>query len=282
MMSEQNRNPTISKTQLGRILGQKMRDRGVSVGQAAEALQCSEAAIRTYLRGRSAPRPSDLNILTSLLELSAEEREDLEHLRREASKRTRTPWGWVIPPRLKKFFNLEQTAQTIKYWHPSLPYGLAQDPSFARMVLAAGGRVTSGKELDALLQVRLDRQKRLFGAQAPRLAMIYSEAVTLDNQGGAEVRKAQLRHFVHLAKNGIEVRIIPFDHEQYLPAAFPFVIFEADGQEPVVYLENLTDGIFVDDEDRVRQYQVAFEQLLTAALSVEDTIDLLASVVSEL
>jgi hypothetical protein len=283
MTSEQGRSPTSYKIQLGKFLSDKMKSTGVEVADAAGALRCSEDKIRTYLRGRSSPNPSDFDVLLGLLGVSPEEREDLQHLATEARKRRpRTPWGSVIPERLKPFFRIEETAETIRYFHPTLVYGPAQKASFARALLTAGKK-RAPAEVDRLVDARMARAKRLTGPRPPKLVMILSEAVTLQYFGGAAVRKEQLLHLVDLAMNhGAEIRIVRFSATEYLPIAFPFTLFSAPDQETVAYLENLTDGIFVDEPDRVAAYEGAFERLLAAALPLDDSVKLLVTVASEL
>lgn len=283
MTSEQDRSPASYKIQLGRFLSNTMRAKGVEVADAAKALRCSEDKIRTYLRGRSSPGPADFDVLLDLLNVSQEEREDLQQMAQEARRRRpRTPWGSVIPDRLKPFFRIEETAETIRYFHPTLVYGPAQTSDFARAILTAGKK-RAPADVDRLVEARMARAKRFSGARPPKLTMILTEAVTLQYFGGAAVRKGQLLHLVDLAMNhGAEIRIVRFSSDEYLPLAFPFTLLSAADQRTVAYLENLTDGIFVDEPDRVAAYEGAFERLLGAALPLEDSIKLLVTVASEL
>lgn len=283
MTSEQGRSPTSYKIQLGTALAGLMKSRGVEVARAAKVLECSEDKIRTYVRGRSSPNAGDLTLLLDLLEVAGEEREDLEQLGREARKRSpRTPWGKVIPDRLRRFFRIEETAERIRYYHPTLVYGLAQPEEFARAILGADPDRRQA-EIQRLVDARMARGRRLVGPRPPKLVMIFSEAILLQKRGGPVVRKALLLHLIDLVQNhGVEIHIVPFDTEEVLPETCPFVVFDAEGQKTVVYLENQTDGIFVDEPDRVATYEQSWERLLAGAMSAKNTIALLVTVASEL
>ncbi len=283
-MSELTQSPTDYKLQLGDTLNALRLRAGLHRADAAATLGCSEAKIGSIERGRSAVNAFELRELLNRYEVAGDERSAVEELGAEARKRrARTPWGAAIPDRLKRFFRIEETSTAIRYYHPEFIHGLGQTEDYARALIGANTALRP-VEVDRLVQARMARQARLVGPHAPTLSMVLSEAALLQNVGGAEVMRGQIRHLIGLAERpDVSFRIIRFGVGAHPNRGFPFTILTPAAKRTiVVYLENLTDGIFVEEPDRVAQYEAAFVDLVKAAVSVEDTVKLLATVAMEL
>lgn len=288
---EQVQSPTDYKLQLGEVLADLRIRAKRSRKDAASVLHCSEAKIGTVERGRSAMTHSELeNLLDSYTDpeagnyvhLTDDEREEIEELAAAARQRhPPTPWGAAVPKRLQRFFRIEESAKVIRDYHPELVHGLAQTEAYARAVI--GFNVAKSAEVDKLVQARMARQARLDGPQPVRPTLVLPEAALRLTIGDRHVMRQQLQHLIHLAEQDkADVRVIQANSGMHPARGFPFMILTPPGRRrTVVYLENLTDGIFVDDEERVGKYEAAFAQMLQTALSARDTVTLLASVAAE-
>jgi hypothetical protein len=97
------------------------------------------------------------------------------------------------------------------------------------------------------------------------------------------VMREQVEHLIHLSESGrAEIRVIPYGAPVYRGRSFPFTILTGH-RKPLVYLENMIDGVVVEDARRVSEYEDAFDHMLEAvALSPSDTVTLLATVAVEL
>lgn len=281
MVTEQS--PTDYKAQLGDALTDLRKRAGKERADAALALDCSEAKIGTIERGRSAVATLELKALLDLYDVEGDERSDVEHLASEARRRRpRTPWGSVIPERLRRFFRLEEAAGSIRYYHPELVHGLAQTEDYARAIISANSSLRPG-DVDRLVQARMARQTRLATSNPPALRLVLSEAAIRQIIGGPDVMRAQLRHLVALSvRPNIDVMVIPFTAGAHSANGMPFTILQAAHRKTVVYVENPTDGLVVDEPDRVARYEEVFEELITLALSTAKTVELLDSLASEL
>lgn len=276
--------PISYKLRLGQALEQLRQERSLSVIDVARELECTDAAIRQYERGRSSPSMANLETLLDLYDVTDEtSRTELLELGRLAlRRRKRTPSGASIPDRLKRFFAIEETASRIRYFAPSLIYGLAQTEAYARAIIE-GNPELSPAQVDQLVQNRLARQQLLLRDPAPAVVMVFTESVTKVQYGGPEMLKEQLLHLIDLAERRlVEVRIVRWEQPRVVPTAFPFMLFEADSQLTTAYVENLRSGIFIDEPEAVATYEAAFEELTEAALSPADSVELLATVASHL
>jgi transcriptional regulator with XRE-family HTH domain len=285
MSDAREQSPIDAKRQLGEILERyRENEAGLSTEAVARQLGLGEATIRTWERGRSAPQLAALRALFELYKIPDDVRAGLERLLQEASKRAaKTPWGKVIPEQVRKLHRFEDAADRIRCFHSTLFYGPVQTRATAELVLASPQR--SPEELEHLVDARMARLSFLRRPKAPQLVLVILESVLYQDHGAPDVLKEQLLHIVRLAQeHGVDVRIVPSVSRTrgYLPISVPFVLVTTSGQRTVVHLENLTDGIFVDDPDRVASYEAAFERLLGAAMSGDESIRLLSKVASEL
>lgn len=284
-MSKQGHSPTDYKLLLGEELTARRKQAAKTRVEAAEALGCSEAKIGTIERGRSAISLLELRGLLTLYDVPAPQRSHIEALASNARKRRPpTPWGAAVPPRLKQYFHAEETARQIRHFHTFLLHGLVQTEAYARTVIGHN-RSLRPAEIEQLVQARMARQAWLRSGRSTRLTEVVPEAVLRSRLGGSDVMLEQLAHLTDLvSRDVIDLRVIPIGAGMYSCGGYCFTILTptAEQRSAVVYLENLTDGVFVDDETRVEQYETAFAETLDLALSPDATLELLATVAAEL
>lgn len=282
-MVTQDTSPTDFKTQLGIVLTDLRKRSGKERVQAAAALGCSEAKIGTIERGRSAVAPLELAELLDLYGVHGDDRDDVEHLAAVARRRRpRTPWGSVIPERLRRFFRLEESAIRIRYYHPKLVHGLVQTEDYAHAVISSDPEHRPS-DIPLLVQARMARQSRLTGSRPLELHLVLSKAALRQYIGGPEVMRDQLRHLREVATHpNVHVGVIPFTAGAHPANGTPFTILTTPLRKTVVYLENLTDGIVVDDPHRVARYEAAFTQLSNIVLPDSETLALLDKIAAEL
>ncbi|PRY43452.1 helix-turn-helix domain-containing protein [Umezawaea tangerina] len=284
-MSQQEQSPSDYKLLLGEELTTRRKDADKTRVEAAEALGCSEAKIGTIERGRSAISLLELRGLLALYDVPAPQRAEIEALALNARKRRPpTPWGSTVPPRLKQYFHVEETAREIRHHHTFLLHGLVQTEDYARAVIGHN-RALRPAEVERLVEARMARQAWLKNGRPTRLTEVVPEAVLRSRLGGGDVMRGQLAHLTDLvSREVIDLRVVPIGAGMYSCGGYCFTILTraAEQRSAVVYLENLTDGVFVDDETRVEQYETAFAEMLDLALSPEVTLELLTKVAAEL
>ncbi|MEU5693788.1 helix-turn-helix transcriptional regulator [Actinosynnema sp. NPDC020468] len=282
MVREQN--PTSYKLQLGAALERFRLRAGLPRKAAADELGCSEGKIGTIERGDVAIRAAELKVVLDLYGVTGDERADVEHLASEAKRRRpRTPWGSVIPDRLKKFFTTEETAVAIDAYLPELLHGLVQTENYARAVLSTNSAFRP-EEVERLVYARMARQALLETSDAPALTLVVPESVIRAQVGGPAVMVEQLAHLRRLARRSeITIRVIPTALGAHAGSGLPFTILTPpQGRRRMVYVETLTDGLFVDEPLRVAKYEVAFREMLGQALSPTASTALIASVAGQL
>jgi hypothetical protein len=115
----------------------------------------------------------------------------------------------------------------------------------------------------------MERQEVLARSDRPTLWVVLDEAVLQRVVGGPEVMRAQLHQLLTLGEHGgVTVQIFPFRSGAYHPMGSGFIVFEfpEPQDEPVVYLENLAGGLYLEDAAEVAQCIVGFNHLRANAL----------------
>ncbi|MFC5053571.1 helix-turn-helix transcriptional regulator [Saccharothrix xinjiangensis] len=280
------RSPLDAKSELGDELKRLRVAARTSREDTARMLKCSLDKVGKFERGASAVSHAELMDLLDLYGMTdPEQREALASLGVVARRRgPRTLYGSVVPVKLRQFFRVEETARRIRSHLPELIPGLCQTEGYARAVLASNTALTPA-EVDVLVKARLERgEERLFGSRPVHLSLVMPESAFRIMVGGPDVMREQLHRLIELAElPNMEIRQLRATKGAVHGRNVQFsILTPSRGRRTVVYLENLTDGIWVDDQPRVDRYLAAYEQLIGAADSVEETVKALARVAADL
>ena len=85
----------------------------------------------------------------------------------------------------------------------------------------------------------------------------------------------QVSHLIELAERpNITMQILPFEMGAHIGMTGAFVILRFPGPSAsyVVYLENLTDELFIENEAESYHYLLAYDRLAEVALGAEESI----------
>ena len=282
MVKEQS--PASYKGQLGAELKKLREGADHDYNDAARVLGCSVSKIRTIERGQVSVRPAELRDLLDAYRVADAERADLEHLAEQSRRRRpRTPWGSAVPDRLRRFFNAEETAAVIRAYLPNLVHGLVQTEDYARAVIETNSSVPSD-DIHRLVLARLARQARLTSEHPPELHLVIDEHVLRAPVGGPRTMREQLQHLATLARSGVvHLRVIPTRIGVHPGTSSPsFMVLSPLNRPTIVYVETLTDGLFVDEPERLARYETVMTEIQALALSEADSLTLVDTVAEKL
>jgi hypothetical protein len=128
------------------------------------------------------------------------------------------------------------------------------------------------------------RQRVLTKSEPLRLRVVIDESVLRRQIGSAETMNGQLRHLVEMAgRPNISVHILPLGAGPHLALSgvFTIVRFPEEIAAGVVYLQNLTRDLFIEEEKQVHRYDLAFDRLIELALEEDVSIALISQIASE-
>ncbi|MCA2175051.1 helix-turn-helix domain-containing protein [Nonomuraea glycinis] len=273
--------PTVRRRRLASELRRLRTDRDMSMQVVAKRMEMTAASLSRIETGRRGIRPRDLRALLDLYSVAGNEREELLALSREAQQKGWwQQYGSVLSSEYATLIGLEAEASTVENFEQSLVPGLLQTEAYARAITAVFRPGDSPEDIDGLVAVRLKRQERLRDSEF-NLSVIVSEAVTCQHVGSPEVRAEQFRHLAQANRQAnVMVQVLPFRAGEHaaLTGSFSILGFPATTDQDIVYLENMTSAVYLEEPPEVRMYKSVYDYLKAAALSPKDSASMLIKV----
>ncbi|MFF5243617.1 helix-turn-helix domain-containing protein [Streptosporangium sp. NPDC000095] len=267
--------PTVRRRRLASELRRLRVERGLSMQEVAERMDLTAASVSRIETGRRGIRPRDLRAFLDMYEVPEADREPLMALSREARQR-----GWwqnygdVLPGEYATLIGLEAEAASVRTYQQTLVPGLLQTEEYARAVVAATRPGDAEEEIERRVSVRMERQKRLADDRPLELSVVLGEGVVRQHMGTTETTATQLRYLAEVGRRpNIMIQILPYraGAHQAMTGSFNIVGFPAPSDLDVIYLENMSSGLYLEDSADVRRYVAVFDYLRAAALSPADT-----------
>jgi hypothetical protein len=161
--------------------------------------------------------------------------------------------------------------------------GLLQSEDYYRAVVEMD-LGTRPENVEKQVKVRLARQELLSREDPPQFWAILNEAVLRRPVGGATVMRDQLHHLVKLAElANVIIQVLHYGTGAHVAMDGSFEIMHfAEPNPDVVYLENMTSALYLEEEADLHQYKLAFGRLQEMALSPAQSVCLIAEVAAEL
>jgi hypothetical protein len=229
--------------------------------------------------------PRDVRDMLEIYGVPDSQRDTLVQLARESRQK-----GWwhaygdSVLPHFATYLGLESAASEIRIYEVNLIPGLLQTEDYARAVISAGMVDRTLPDIERSVALRMERQQ-IARTNTPKLWAVLDEAALRREVGGSEVMRTQLEHLRELASTrNISIQVIPFRGGAHPAQGRPFIIlaFDPDPDPDVVYLEDLTSALWVENVDEVDRYNIFFDHLCATALSFEDSAALMTAVLKEM
>nr|WP_237518846.1 DUF5753 domain-containing protein [Streptomyces sp. SID5910] len=273
--------PTVRKRQLGAKLRQLRQAKGLKLEDVAARTSMAESKVGRVELGRLGIKPDDLDELLDLYDAKDESlRTVLRAIARHGSRR-----GWwqtykdLISPAYADLISLEADAQSMRSYQSTLIPGLLQTVAYARATLGATGMTSTADEVNRLAEVRMARQSVLTRPEPLELwAVIHEAALHPRVKSQPKIMKEQLQSLLDRQElPNVSIQVLPLDAPPHVGLIGSFVLFgfPETADLDVVYLENLTNALYVEDHTEVSRYGSAFERLRAAALPFDDSADLI-------
>jgi transcriptional regulator with XRE-family HTH domain len=273
------------------LVGARLRrlrtELGLSREEAAQAIRASEWKIHRLENGQVGFKDRDIIDLLARYGVSdPAEVADFLTLAREAN----TPGWWqhygdVLPSWFRTYVDLEQAATLIRTYEGQFVPGLLQTDDYMRAVVRGAHLEESGEEVGRRVRLRLARQMLLTRQGPPRLWAVVDEAALRRPVGGREVMRGQLERLIEATKlPNVTLQILPFAVGAHAAMGSAFSILRfADREIPdIVYLEHLTNAVYLDRRNEVERYLDAMELLCVDSEPPARTVELLERILREL
>lgn len=121
---------------------------------------------------------------------------------------------------------------------------------------------------------RLPRRSELKRRKQPQRVVLVDESLLHQPLAGREVLRRQLEHLRGAAaQSHWSIRIVPSDHKITAEA---FTMLRFPERSPVVYVEHLTCGLFLEQPHDIDAYEQVLNRLDQNALDESDSLEVLA------
>ena len=278
--------PTVRRRRLARELRRLREAHGLKLSAAAKESGVPLSTISSIENATARRiRTRDIDALADLYEAPDEIRAALHELSRESKEQ-----GWWSS--YKDIFegnalpDFEAEASMIRRFEALIIPGLLQTPSYSAAVFRAG-RVLEEDDVQRRVEARMKRRDIFNRIKAPHMIAVIDEGALHRSIGGSEVMREQLQHLRNMAlRHHIDLQVIPYQAGAHLALSVPFTIldFPAETDRSIIYLETVTDDLYMDKPEEVEAYNLAFSNVQGVALStslsfelIEDTLRSLES-----
>lgn len=253
------------------LLGKRLREfrqaAGLSLAQAAEATDISEAKLSKLERAvNNAVRLPDIFACAHVYELSPEETAHLTELAKGADSPS---WfhPYDVPREFANFLELEGAASGLDIYQDQYVDGLFQTELYVAALREMRPDTKGGPD-DGL---RIERQDAVLNRSTPpAIVYVTDEAALRREVGGPRVMREQIDRLVAMdERDHIDIFVIPFEAGAHplMDGAFRLMYF--DGTFPTtVYLESLHGSHYENADKDVKRYAMALSRTRRPNLAV--------------
>lgn len=177
------------------------------------------------------------------------------------------------------YVELENEATRVRTFKIDLVDGLMQTPEYTSAVVRANKPRPAERLVPQRVDVRAQRQARLYGPAPITVEAILTECVLRVQVGGPDVMRRQLEHLLEVMElPNVDLRVVPAS-TAYPAMGTPFYILTfTRGYPDIGYVELLDKGVYLEEPADVEQYAIRFAGLRAVALDPDDTRELIAGI----
>ncbi|GGR80380.1 MULTISPECIES: helix-turn-helix domain-containing protein [Streptomyces] len=276
---------TTRRRQLGATLRKLRARKGLTLEEAGRLVGVSKATVSRYETQAGPVRWIVVEALCREYGATEAEAKAVIGLAKDAKQQ-----GWwnsfadSIPESMNLLLTLEDEA--VRESHFSCVYvpGLLQTRAYSTAVQKANEVPLGQEEIERLVDIRMKRQEILTRPKPPRLWAILDESVIRRVVGSPRVMKEQLGRLLEANESShITLQILPFAKGAHAAALGSFVII--GGPEPaldVVYVDFHAGSLFLEKDEELDRYRLAFEYLQAQALDMEASSAMIHGALKEL
>jgi transcriptional regulator with XRE-family HTH domain len=277
---------TVLRMLLGAQLRRLREAEGMSTERAGYEIRASRSKISRMETGRVGFKIRDVEDLLTIYGVTdGRQRSEVLALARQSSAPDWwAKYGDILPAWFETYLGLESAALSIRSFEVQFVPGLFQTEDYARAVTRLGHHSATAEEIERRVALRVKRQDLLTRPGPPRVWAIMDEAVLRRPYGGATVMRAQLRRLAEAAElPHVTLQAVPFTRGGHAGAsgAFSILRFQARDLPDVVYIEQLTSALYLDQRPDVEHYLEVVDQLSGEALTPAETTAFIEQVARE-
>ncbi|WP_405948263.1 helix-turn-helix domain-containing protein [Streptomyces prunicolor] len=263
---------TTRRRQLGAMMRKLRARKGMTLEEAGGLVGVSKATVSRYETQAGPVKWLVVDALCREYGATEAERKAVVGLAKDAKQQ-----GWwnsfadSIPESMNLLLTLEDEAVHENHFACVYVPGLLQTRAYSTALQKANEVPLETAEIERLVDIRMQRQEILTRPKPPRLWAILDESVIRRVVGSPQTMREQLDRLLEANESPhITLQVLPFSQGAHGAALGSFVII--GGTEPtldVVYVDFHTGSLFLEKEEELSRYRLAFEYLRAQALDME-------------
>ncbi|CAL9560523.1 hypothetical protein SUDANB145_04610 [Streptomyces sp. enrichment culture] len=276
---------TTRRRQLGAMLRKLRASKGLTLEEAGRLVGVSKATVSRYETQAGPAKWIVVDALCREYGASDAEREAIVRLAKDAKQQ-----GWwssfadSIPESMNLLLTLEDEALRENHFSCVYVPGLLQTRAYSTALQRANEVPLQPEEIERLVDIRMKRQEILSRPRPLQLWAILDESVIRRVVGSPQTMKEQLDRLLEANESpNIRLQMLPFAKGAHGAALGSFVVI--GGAQPaldVVYVDFHTGSLFLEKDEELERYRLAFEYLQAQALDMEASSELIYRVRKEL
>jgi transcriptional regulator with XRE-family HTH domain len=263
---------TTRRRQLGAMMRKLRARKGLTLEEAGRLVGVSKATVSRYETHAGPVKWIVVDALCREYGATDAERRAIVGLAKDAKQQ-----GWwssfadSIPESMNLLLTLEDEAVREDHFCCVYVPGLLQTRAYSTALQKANEVPLDPGEIDRLVDIRMKRQEVLTRQKPPRLWAILDESVIRRVVGSLEITKGQLTRLLEANESPhITLQVLPFSKGAHGAALGSFVIIGgAEAALDVVYVDFHTGSLFLEKDEELERYRLAFEYLRAQALDME-------------
>lgn len=263
---------TTRRRQLGAMMRKLRARKGLTLEEAGRLVGVSKATVSRYETQAGPVKWLVIDALCREYGATDAERKAVVVIAKNAKQQ-----GWwssfadSIPESMNLLLTLEDEAVRESHFACVYVPGLLQTRAYSTELQKANEVPLEHAEIERLVDIRMKRQKILARPKPLRLWAILDESVIRRVVGSPQIMREQLDRLLEANESPhITLQVLPFAKGAHAAALGSFVII--GGSEPtldVVYVDFHTGSLFLEKDEELERYRLAFEYLQAQALDME-------------
>jgi transcriptional regulator with XRE-family HTH domain len=258
----------------------------LTIEEVATALEVSASKISRIETGRVLVSPRDVRDLLRIYGVPDDERDALIQLARDLRRK-----GWWhayadgVRPRVATYLDLESTASALWCYQVSRIPALLLTKDYTRAYVTLA-RIWPERAIEPDETTRLVMEsQRQAAARSLKLWVVTDESAIRRRVGGREVMRMQIEHMIEVSSRpNVLIQVMPFNASLRVAfdTSFTIMAFPESADPRVVSIGYPTGMLLIEDLTEVDQYITLFRHMQAAALSPNDSVALMLSMLREL
>jgi transcriptional regulator with XRE-family HTH domain len=244
--------------QLGAELRKRRLAAEVTVRQVSEDTGWERTKVARVESGRHPTNPVEAILYLGACGVNRGQALDLLQLCRETEHSAGywvSPNGDRVETALNSLIYHQSTASNLIIYEPMVVNGLLQTADYARTLIARE-RWRDAANVASCVEIRLARQEILGWPRPAGFTFFLHEQALRNEVGSGAIMHEQLLQVVLLSGLGhVRLRVVPTAAAEQAAFGGAFQVHSFARHRPLVYLDNHSTGLFLEDEEFVSAYR---------------------------